>query len=156
MIDNTAAQAELHPPLISDDAQQLIELAREQGAIGWKVNGAGGEGGSVTLLCGPDASARRKLLRMIVEANPLFQPIPICVSRIGLRVWTCVTERGFGYWVLEIPFSAFPTPNAQHLRRKRFSLITCASSRSIAAWAAAATLDRPPAADAAIHGPTWA
>lgn len=87
MIDNTAAQAELHPSLISDDAQQLIELAQEHGAIGWKVNGAGGEGGSVTLLCGPNASARRNLLRTVVEVNPLFQPIPIYLSRTGLRVW---------------------------------------------------------------------
>ncbi|HEU5103875.1 MAG TPA: GHMP kinase [Roseiflexaceae bacterium] len=87
MIDNTTAQAELHTSLISDDARQLIAIAQEHGAIGWKVNGAGGEGGSVTLLCGPSASARRNLLRTIVEVNPLFQPIPTYLSRTGLRVW---------------------------------------------------------------------
>jgi D-glycero-alpha-D-manno-heptose-7-phosphate kinase len=87
MIHNTAAQAELHPALVGADARQLIALAQQHGAIGWKVNGAGGEGGSVTLLCGARASARRGLLRAIVEANPLFQPIPISLSRAGLRVW---------------------------------------------------------------------
>jgi len=87
MIDNTAAQAELHPALVSADAQQLIKLASEHGAIGWKVNGAGGEGGSVALLCGANASAKRSLLRAIPHENPLFQPIPIVLSRHGLRVW---------------------------------------------------------------------
>lgn len=87
MIDNTAAQADLHPELVSADAHTLIALAQEHGALGWKVNGAGGEGGSMTLLCGPSASARRSLLRAISAANPLFQLIPIYLSRFGLRVW---------------------------------------------------------------------
>jgi D-glycero-alpha-D-manno-heptose-7-phosphate kinase len=87
MIDNTAAQAELHPALVNAEARELIMLAQEYGAIGWKVNGAGGEGGSLTLLCGPSASARRSLLRTIVQTNPLFEPIPIYLSRFGLRVW---------------------------------------------------------------------
>jgi len=87
MIENTAAQHSLHPALIGSEARELIALAKAYGAIGWKVNGAGGEGGSVTLLCGASASERRGLLRAIVEANPLFQPIPIYLSRTGLRVW---------------------------------------------------------------------
>lgn len=87
MIDNTTAQHTLHPALIGTEARELIELAKAHGAVGWKVNGAGGEGGSVTLLCSSSASERRKLLRTIVESNPLFQPIPIYLSRTGLRVW---------------------------------------------------------------------
>jgi D-glycero-alpha-D-manno-heptose-7-phosphate kinase len=87
MIDNTTAQHTLHPALIGIEARELIALAQEHGALGWKVNGAGGEGGSVTLLCGASASARRSLLRAIVQANPLFQPIPIYLSRTGVRVW---------------------------------------------------------------------
>ncbi|MEO7910895.1 MAG: GHMP kinase [Roseiflexaceae bacterium] len=87
MADNTALQSELHPDLISADAHALIAIAREHGALGWKVNGAGGEGGSITLLCGESASARRALLRTIAQSNPLFQPIPIYLSRFGLRVW---------------------------------------------------------------------
>ncbi|HJZ49085.1 MAG TPA: GHMP kinase [Roseiflexaceae bacterium] len=87
MIENTTAQHTLHPALIGTEARELIALAQEHGAIGWKVNGAGGEGGSVTLLCGASASERRSLLRAIAEANPLFQAIPIYLSRTGLRVW---------------------------------------------------------------------
>jgi D-glycero-alpha-D-manno-heptose-7-phosphate kinase len=87
MADNTAAQADLHPALVNAEARELIALAQEHGAIGWKVNGAGGEGGSITLLCGESANARRSLLRTITQSNPLFQPIPIYLSRFGLRVW---------------------------------------------------------------------
>jgi D-glycero-alpha-D-manno-heptose-7-phosphate kinase len=91
MIDNTTAQHTLHPALIGTEARELIELAKAHGVIGWKVNGAGGEGGSVTLLCGTSASERRSLLRTIAEVNPLFQPIPIYLSRTGLRVWESPT-----------------------------------------------------------------
>jgi galactokinase/mevalonate kinase-like predicted kinase len=51
MIENTDAQANLNSALVSADARRIIEIARAHGAIGWKVNGAGGEGGSITLLC---------------------------------------------------------------------------------------------------------
>jgi D-glycero-alpha-D-manno-heptose-7-phosphate kinase len=93
MIDNTEAQRALHPALVNADADAVIALAREHGVLGWKVNGAGGEGGSLTLLCGPDASANRALLRDIRRLSPLFQPIPIYLSRMGLRVWTTDGER---------------------------------------------------------------
>ena len=52
----TEAQRGLHPALVSDDADGLIELAREHGALGWKVNGAGGSGGSLSVLA-EDADA---------------------------------------------------------------------------------------------------
>jgi D-glycero-alpha-D-manno-heptose-7-phosphate kinase len=91
MIDNTEAQRTLHPALVGSEAHELIALAQKHGAIGWKVNGAGGEGGSVTLLCGASASARRALLRSIAQTNRLFRPIPIALSRTGLRVWDSVT-----------------------------------------------------------------
>jgi D-glycero-alpha-D-manno-heptose-7-phosphate kinase len=87
MAENTDLQAALHPDLVGADARAVIELAKQYGAVGWKVNGAGGEGGSVTLLCGPSSGQRRRLLRAITEANPLCQPIPISLSRCGLRVW---------------------------------------------------------------------
>ena len=51
-MENTEAQRQLHPKLISEEAQRVIEIAHEHGALGWKVNGAGGEGGSVTILSG--------------------------------------------------------------------------------------------------------
>jgi D-glycero-alpha-D-manno-heptose-7-phosphate kinase len=88
MIANTAAQARLHPDLIGPEAARVIELARAHGALGWKVNGAGGAGGSLTLLCGERAAEQRALLRAIAQADPSFQNIPIRLSPAGLRVWT--------------------------------------------------------------------
>jgi len=90
MIANTEAQARLHPELVGEDAQKIIGLAREFGALGWKVNGAGGDGGSVTLLTGPESVAKRDLIAAIEQADPLFQNIPIYLSRYGLRVWDSI------------------------------------------------------------------
>ena len=75
LITNTEAQRALHPALISDDAQAIIDAAASAGALGWKVNGAGGDGGSVTIVCGdrrPDVPAERVL--------------PLRLSRQGVRV----------------------------------------------------------------------
>ncbi len=47
----TDAQAALHPGLVSTAAHELIDVARSMGASGWKVNGAGGAGGSISILC---------------------------------------------------------------------------------------------------------
>lgn len=90
MIDNTEAQGRLHAELISHDAKCIFEIAREHGALGWKLNGAGGEGGSVTLLCDSISHHRRAMLRAIEEANPLHRNIPIHLSRFGLRTWETV------------------------------------------------------------------
>lgn len=87
MIANTEAQAGLHPALVSENAQAVISLAREHGAIGWKVNGAGGDGGSVTLLFGPEGERKRSFLSALPELNPKFQSIPIYLSRMGMRRW---------------------------------------------------------------------
>jgi D-glycero-alpha-D-manno-heptose-7-phosphate kinase len=87
MARNTAAQAALHPDLVSKDAATVIDVAKQHGALGWKVNGAGGEGGSVTLLLGPSATGKRRLLEAVTQADPLYQVIPTYLSRTGLRVW---------------------------------------------------------------------
>lgn len=75
LVANTEAQRALHPALISGDAQAVIDAAAAAGALGWKVNGAGGDGGSVTIVCGhrrPDVPAERVL--------------PLRLSRQGVRV----------------------------------------------------------------------
>jgi D-glycero-alpha-D-manno-heptose-7-phosphate kinase len=87
MIENTEAQGNLHSELIGPDHQRIIDIAREQGAIGWKVNGAGGAGGSVTVLSDADRTVKRVMIRDIEKANPKYQSIPIYLSRFGLRVW---------------------------------------------------------------------
>lgn len=88
MIDNTEAQRRLHPELVSADAERIIAIAREYGALGWKINGAGGDGGSVTILCNEQSQVKRAMLREIEQDNPLYKTIPIYLSRYGLRVWT--------------------------------------------------------------------
>ncbi len=87
MRDNTIAQAELHPELVHDDAWRVIEIAGAHGASGWKVNGAGGDGGSITLLASAEPGAKRALVRAITTDRPSLVPIPIAISRDGLRVW---------------------------------------------------------------------
>lgn len=87
MSDNTAAQACLHPALVSADAWKIIEIAKEHGALGWKVNGAGGDGGSVTLLCGEMSSTKRAMIRELEQENPMWRNLPIYLSRQGLRTW---------------------------------------------------------------------
>lgn len=87
MIMNTEAQGRLHSDLISEGAKRVIEIAKRHGAIGWKVNGAGGDGGSVTILCNSLSSVKRTMIREIEEENPLFKNIPIYLSRYGLRTW---------------------------------------------------------------------
>jgi D-glycero-alpha-D-manno-heptose-7-phosphate kinase len=84
---NTVLQAELHEALVSPEAWRVMAIAQAHGALGWKVNGAGGSGGSVTLLCGDDTAVNRAMLRAIEQDNPLFQPIPLTLSQHGLRVW---------------------------------------------------------------------
>lgn len=87
MIRNTEAQRRLHPALVSAEAQALIDLASAHGALGWKVNGAGGPGGSVTLLGDADMRTKRDLLRRVHAANTSFQVIPVHLDQEGLRVW---------------------------------------------------------------------
>ncbi len=90
MIDNTEAQAGLHPALVSDAAKAVIELAREHGAIGWKVNGAGGEGGSLTVLCPPESERRRAFINALPSLGKGFQVIQTYLSRMGLRRWEVI------------------------------------------------------------------
>lgn len=87
-IANTEAQAALHPALVGPEALRVIALAREHAAIGHKVNGAGGPGGSITLLADPDPAGRRHMLAAIHGADPLFREIPVRIARRGLEVET--------------------------------------------------------------------
>ena len=89
MVANTEAQRRLHPDLVITDAQRVLDLAARHGASGWKVNGAGGQGGSITLLGGANDRASAKLVEAIVRADPLFEVIPVQLSRAGLQAaWT--------------------------------------------------------------------
>ena len=87
MIENNEAQRGLHPALISADADRVIEIAKSHGASGWKVNGAGGEGGSITILCDPSPGAKPALIQETESKHPQFKNIPIQISKSGLTVW---------------------------------------------------------------------
>jgi D-glycero-alpha-D-manno-heptose-7-phosphate kinase len=91
MIENTEAQERLHPDLVSQDARRVIEIAKAHGALGWKVNGAGGDGGSLTILTGALSHVKRAMIREIEAENPLFRNIPLYLSRTGLRTWEGLT-----------------------------------------------------------------
>lgn len=79
----TAAQADLHPELVSDAARTLIDVARSCGAVGWKVNGAGGAGGSISILCRDPADVEP----VIAAARRLgHTSLALTLSRHGARV----------------------------------------------------------------------
>jgi len=85
MIANTDAQRSLHPELVGADARRVIQLAAAQGAVGWKVNGAGGDGGSLTILSAtPEAKAA--LERQVAAMDTRYRVLPIQISSVGLRV----------------------------------------------------------------------
>jgi D-glycero-alpha-D-manno-heptose-7-phosphate kinase len=86
MRDNTAAQRRLHPSLVGPDAERVIIVAREHGALGWKVNGAGGEGGSVTVLCDPHRGTRIRIEAAVDGQCPSCRVIPIRLASTGLMV----------------------------------------------------------------------
>lgn len=82
---NTAAQASLHPSLVSEEAHALIALAAAHDALGWKVNGAGGNGGSLTVLArSPDARAR--LTRDVHVQCPWATVLDVTLARDGVRI----------------------------------------------------------------------
>jgi D-glycero-alpha-D-manno-heptose-7-phosphate kinase len=85
MIANTEAQGTLHPDLVGVDATRVIELAASQKALGWKVNGAGGDGGSITLLSATEA-AKDALEHRVAFSDRAYRVLPIHVSPVGLRV----------------------------------------------------------------------
>ncbi len=86
MVDNTEAQRRLHPSLVGPDAERIIGLARTHNAAGWKVNGAGGEGGSLTLL-GPKPAPEVEALRAAIEREMSgARVIPVSLDMDGLRV----------------------------------------------------------------------
>jgi D-glycero-alpha-D-manno-heptose-7-phosphate kinase len=85
MIANTEAQCSLHPGIVGVDAQRVIAFAAARGAVGWKVNGAGGDGGSVTILS-PDWETKEKFEDRVTDLDKHYRVLPIQVSTVGLEV----------------------------------------------------------------------
>jgi D-glycero-alpha-D-manno-heptose-7-phosphate kinase len=86
MRESTEAQRRLHDALLGADARRVIDLARAHDVLGWKVNGAGGEGGSLTLLGAGGSEEKSGLAREIEACSEAFRIIPIRLDRDGLRV----------------------------------------------------------------------
>ena len=87
MVAGTEAQRALLPGLVGPDALGVIDLGRAEGALGWKVNGAGGDGGSLTLLCAtPEAGAA--LAARVEAADRRYRVLPVTLCPDGLCVRT--------------------------------------------------------------------
>lgn len=84
MQDNTAAQRDLHPSIVGADAEAVIALARSSGACGWKVNGAGGDGGSVVVL--HRGASERETFGGRVAKTDRWRVLPLHLSSSGLVV----------------------------------------------------------------------
>ena len=82
MVAATQAQALLHPMIVNPVARDLIEVAASHGALGWKVNGAGGPGGSLSLVSADDAD---KLLAALEAVGPV-RALPLRFCKRGAEV----------------------------------------------------------------------
>ncbi|MFW6124096.1 MAG: GHMP kinase [Acidobacteriota bacterium] len=87
MIENNECQRSLHPSLISKEADFVIQIAKKHKALGWKVNGAGGEGGSLTLLSSGKKDQKTKMLEEINSLGKGIRSIPFSLNLQGLEVF---------------------------------------------------------------------
>jgi len=92
MIANTEAQRALHPELVGVDARRVIEIAAAEGAVGWKINGAGGDGGSITILSNTQ-EAKQALEHCVAASDARYRMLPVQVSSAGLQVRGALADR---------------------------------------------------------------
>jgi len=82
MNENNRAQLALHREIMTPDLARMEEVARQAGATGFKINGAGG-GGTATILT--DEGNRRPVVDAIREAG--FRVLNFHLDFQGLRTW---------------------------------------------------------------------
>jgi D-glycero-alpha-D-manno-heptose-7-phosphate kinase len=87
MVRNNEGQRALHAGLVSAEADAAAAIARKAGASGWKVNGAGGDGGSMTILGPADEIPRRRMLTRIEGLGGGVRVLPAVLSSTGLKTW---------------------------------------------------------------------
>lgn len=80
---NTGIQAQLHASLVSAEAHVVIEAVCGPDAIGWKVNGAGGAGGSITVLAA-SAESRARLVAALGSRCPWATHLDVRLARTGV------------------------------------------------------------------------
>ena len=83
LVASTEAQRALHPGLVGPAHQAAIDVARAAGAVGWKVNGAGGDGGSLTVVA--PSGGRGALEAALVACEPAWQSVRL-TSAPGLQI----------------------------------------------------------------------
>jgi D-glycero-alpha-D-manno-heptose-7-phosphate kinase len=93
---NTEVQRSLHKNLVCDAFEDIISVAQDFQALGCKVNGAGGDGGSIAILTNGDMSKKRKMQKVLEQKG--YQTLPIYLSRRGLRVWKSMSNTAPGLY----------------------------------------------------------
>lgn len=88
MSENTECQRALHPMLVGQEADAVIRVSKKHAAAGCKVNGAGGRGGSLTILGNPDPQKREDMLQEIHAMGHGIRVLPLSLSQSGLVVKT--------------------------------------------------------------------
>lgn len=84
--ENTEVQRSLHPDLVCPAFEDIMSIAADYDALGCKVNGAGGDGGSIAILARADTFQKRAMEKALLEQG--YQSLPVHLTRRGLRVWT--------------------------------------------------------------------
>ncbi len=95
MRNHNDATRRLHGPIVSPLADEVGALADAFGGLGWKVNGAGGQGGTVAVLAGADGDQRAALIAAIA-AHPGCELLALRPTRAGCTVHRAADPSGDG------------------------------------------------------------
>ena len=82
MGENWAAQKLLHPSITTPAIDTLERIARNHGALGFKVNGAGGGGSAVIL---SETGREYGLKKAVLQEG--YQILPFKINHSGLQAW---------------------------------------------------------------------
>lgn len=88
-----AAIVDLHAHLVGAAANEAIEIARSYGACGWKVNGAGGDGGSIAVV-GPADPERNDALRAALGERAGWQVLDAAIGASGTTTTVTFDDAG--------------------------------------------------------------
>lgn len=80
------AQRSLHPALVGTSHERAINVGRASGAVGWKVNGAGGGGGSLTFVTSQVPDAKQRLIEALEDEDRSWQVLDLTPSRSGVSI----------------------------------------------------------------------
>ena len=87
MVRNNECQRALYCGLVSPEADAVAAVARGHGAPGWKVNGAGGRGGSLTVLAPGDDGLRRRMIVALEDLGRGIRVLSASLAPRGVQAW---------------------------------------------------------------------